>query len=105
MTKPTVKSYTSPEPVYVDGIFHNANTVFTTAAEPNDNWEEATPKEKAAMEAADPTLDVHPALEDLGIEALRALAATKNVQSTVDGKALTKKELIVAINAADEPAL
>jgi hypothetical protein len=98
-------TYKSPEPVYVDGIYHNANTPFTTAAEPNDNWEKLSGGEKAAMEASDKTLDVQPPLEELGIEALRALAATKNVPATVDGKPLSKKDLITAIKAADEPAL
>ncbi|GEM70947.1 hypothetical protein SAQ01S_07130 [Sphingomonas aquatilis NBRC 16722] len=101
----TVKTYTSPEAVYVDGIYHNANTPFTTAAEPNDNWERVKPVEKAAMEASDKTLNVQPALEDLELPALKALAATKNVPSVVDGKALSKKELITAIKAADEPTL
>jgi hypothetical protein len=101
----TVKTYTSPEPVYVDGIYHNANTPFTTAADANENWERITAGEKAALQASDKTLDVHPALEDLGLDALRGLAATKNVPVTVDGKSLSKKDLIAAINAADEPAL
>lgn len=100
-----VKTYTAPEAVYIDGIYRDANTPFTTAAEPNDNWELVKPVEKAAMEAADKTIHVQPALEDLDIEALRALAATKDVQSTVAGKALSKKDLITAIKAADEPAL
>lgn len=98
-------TYKSPEPVYVDGIYHNANTPFTTATDPNENWEKLSGGEKAAMEAADKTLNVQPSLEELDLSALRALAATKNVESTVDGKSLPKRELITAIKAADEPTL
>lgn len=98
-------TYTSPEPVYVDGIYKNAGDPFTTTADPNDNWEKAKPVEKAAAQAADKTLDVQPSLEDFDIEALRALAATKQVMVKVDGKFLSKRDLIAAIKAADEPTL
>lgn len=101
----SVKTYTSPEPVYVDGIYHNANTAFTTAAEPNENWERLDAGEKAAMEASNKTLNVQPSLEELTLEALKALAATKNVPITAGGKALNKAELITAIKAADELTL
>ena len=101
----TVRTYTSPEPVYVDGIYHNANTPFTTAQKPNDNWEKLDAGEKVAMEASDKTLNVQPALEELTLDALKALAATKNVQTTAGGKPLNKADLITAIKAVDEPAL
>jgi len=98
-------SYTSPEAVYVDGIYHDAGKVFTTAAEPNENWNRVDAGDKAAIEASDKTLHVQPSLEDLTLEALKALAATKNVQTTANGKPLNKADLITAIKAADEPAL
>lgn len=100
-----VYTYTSPEPVYVDGIYHDAGKPFTTAAEPNENWDKLDAGEKAAIEASDKTLDVQPALEELDLAALKGLAASKNVQTTAGGKALSKAELITAIKAADEPAL
>ena len=99
-------TYTSPEPVYDKyGVYHDANKPFTTDAKPNDNWEKVDAGDKAAMEASDKTLNVQPSLEELGLEALKALAATKNVQTTVAGKAFNKAELITAIKAADEPTL
>ncbi len=98
-------TYKSSEPVYVDGMYHNAGAPFVTAAEPNKNWEKIGGGEKAAIEASDKTLDVHPSMDDLSVIELRALAATKNVQTTAGGKALSKAELIAAIAAADEPSL
>jgi len=99
-------TYTSPEPVYDKyGVYHDANKPFTTDAEPNDNWEKVDAGEKAAMEASDKTLNVQSSLEDLDLDALKALAATKNVPVVVGGKALSKKDLITAIKAADEPTL
>lgn len=103
---PKLTTYVSPEPVYDKyGVYHNPGTPFTTDAKPNDNWEKVTGGEKAALEASSKVIDVQPALEDLDLSALRALAATKNVAVTVDGKDLSKKDLITAIKAADEPAL
>lgn len=99
------KTYSSPEAVYVDGMYHNANTPFTTAAEPNENWELLDAGEKAAMEASDKTLNVQPSLEELDLPALQALAAEKGVQTTAGGKRLNKAELITAIKAVDEPTL
>lgn len=103
MSKPV--TYKSPEPVYVDGIFHNANRPFTTTADPNENWVKVNAGEKAAAQASDKTLDVQPSLDDLDLSALQALAATKQVETTADGKKLSKAQLITAIKAADEPTL
>jgi hypothetical protein len=98
-------SYTAPEAVYVDGVYHDAGKVFTTAQAPNDNWERVDGKEKAAIEASDKTLNVQPSLEDLDLPALQALAAEKGVQTTAGGTRLNKAALITAIKAADEPHL
>jgi len=105
MTKRDPVSYTAPEAVYVDGIYHDAGHVFTTAADPNDNWDEVDAGEKAAIEASDKTLNVQPALDDLGTAELRALAATHNIPVKVDGKYVSPADLITAIKAVDEPHL
>lgn len=99
------KTYTAPHAVYVDSVFHKADTPFVTASKPGKDWEQIGGVEKAAAEASDKTLDVHPSLESLDITALRAMAAVKNVETTVNGKQMNKTDLITAIAAVDEPAL
>lgn len=95
------KAYTAPEDVYTAGAFHKAGDVFVTDAEPNENWTEVKPKEAAAIEASTEKVPPDVPLEGMDLAALRALAATKNVKS--DG--LSKRDLITAIKAANEPAL
>lgn len=98
-------TYKSGQPVYVDGIYHDAGKPFTTSAKAGEGWKKVTPIEKAAADAADKTLDVQPSLDELDLSALKALAATKMVETTVDGKPLSKKDLITAIKAVNEPTL
>jgi len=95
------KTYTAPHAVYVDNRLYAAGEPFTTAAVKGEKWEHVDAGEKAAAEAASKTITVQPSLEDLDIAALRALAAEKSVNST----GLSKKDLIAAIKAADDPHL
>lgn len=101
MTKSNPKSYTAPEDVYQGGKFYKAGEPFVTADEPNDNWKEIHPKTMHIIEASTNPIPTDPPLEGLGVEALRAVAVTKHVNT--DG--LSKKQLIDAIKAADEPRL
>lgn len=92
MTQP--KSYTSDVKVYVDGRLYEAGEVFVTDQPKGKTWEPVSKAEKAAIEAADLTHE-DPSLEGLGIEALRAVAVTKDVNP----EGLSKKDLITAIKA------
>lgn len=98
-------TYKSSQPVYVDGTYYNAGTPFVTTAEKGETWEEIDGGQKVAMEAADKTLDVQPSLDDMAVTELRALAATMQIQTTADGKQLSKPELVTAIKAVREPTL
>ncbi|MFE8106919.1 hypothetical protein [Sphingomonas melonis] len=95
------KAYTSPEDVQTAGAYHKAGDVFVTDAEPNGNWTEVKPKDAHAIQASTEKVSPDVPLENQSIDALRALALTKNV----DGSGMSKKDLIAAIKAANEPAL
>lgn len=95
------KAYTAPEPVYTAGIWTKPGDVFVTDAEPNDNWTEVKPKDAHAIQASTEKVSPDVPLENQSLDALRALALTKNVNP--DG--MSKKDLIAAIKAANEPAL
>lgn len=99
MTNP--KTYTSDVAVFVDGNLVKAGVPFTTSAPKGKSWESVNKSEQAAIEASQPGAPSDISLETLDLSALRALAATKKVDS--DG--LSKKALITAIKAADEPRL
>ncbi len=94
------KTYTAPHPVYVDRQYHKANHPFTTAADKGEDWEELNKVEKAVADAQEDIPGDAP-LDDLEINGLRAVAVEKHVNS----KGLSKKELITAITAANEPRL
>jgi len=94
------KAYTAPHPVYTAGIFTPPGEVFVTDAPPGKEWDEKTPAEAAIIEASANPLPGDPSLDELGVEALKAVAVTKNVN--VVGLT-SKKQLIDAIKAADEP--
>jgi len=98
-------TYKAPHAVYVDNILHPASEPFTTTATPGEKWEKISAGEKVAAEAASKTIDTQPSLDDLDTTALKALAATKNVATVADGKTLSRKDLIAAIKAVDEPKL
>lgn len=95
------KSYTADHPVYVNGKYHLAGEVFVTDADKEDTWDHVDKGEKAAIEASDPIQHDDPNIEALGIAELRTLAVTKKVAF----EGLSKKELVTAIKAADEPRL
>lgn len=99
------KTYTAPHPVYVDNKMYQPGEPFTTASPKGKAWEHADAKEAAAAEAAAKGTHADANIDELGLPALQALAATKNVAITAAGKRLNKDELVAAIKAADEPAL
>lgn len=96
------KSYIAPHDVYTAGTYTPAGEVFVTDAEPGEAWVSKTPAEAHAIDASTDPIPGGPALEELDISALKAVAVTKKVN--VSGMS-TKKELIAAIKAADEPRL
>ena len=100
MTK-NPKAYTSTEDVQTANAYHKAGDVFVTDAEPNDNWTEVKVKDAHAIQASTEKVPADVPLENQSLEALRAMALTKKV----DPAGMSKKELIVAIKAANEPAL
>lgn len=93
-------TYTAPHAVYVDQKLYATGETFTTAADPGEQWEKVSKAEKAAIDASQENRG-DPPLESLGIEALRAVAVTHKVNP----EGLSKKDLISAIKAADEPTL
>jgi hypothetical protein len=95
------KAYISPHDVYTAGVYTKAGDVFVTDAPKGDDWEEKTPQEAKIIQASTEDLPSDPPLESLGVEALKAVAVTKNVNVT----GMNKKQLIDAIKAANEPAL
>lgn len=95
------KSYVADRDVYVDHKYYKVGEPFVTTAPKGDGWEEKTPEEVHIIEASVNQFPADPPLEGLGLEALRAVAVTKNVNTTD----LSKKQLIDAIKAADEPRL
>lgn len=94
-------TYTAPEDVYVDNVYYKAGHPFATTAEPNDNWTRISEEVAHVMEASLDKVPGDPPIEGLGLEALKALAVTKNVNV----ESMNKKQLIDAIKAANEPAL
>lgn len=94
-------TYTAPHAVYVDETLHPAGEPFVTTSEPGAKWERISKGEKAAADASSKLVNTQPDLESLDLSALKALAATKNVES----KGLSKADLVTAIKAVDEPAL
>lgn len=94
------KAYTAPHDVHTAGIYTKAGDVFVTDAPKGEGWEEKTPAEAHIIEGAgEVTKD--PPLESLAVQALKAVAVTKNVNVT----GLNKGQLIDAIKAANEPTL
>src|SRR6185369_5914305 len=96
------KAYTAPHDVYSSGVYTKAGDPFVTDAPKGKEWDEKTPAEAHIIAASTNPLPGDPPLEELGIEALKAVAVTKNVN--VAGLT-TKQKLIDAIKAADEPTL
>lgn len=92
------KSYIAPADVYTAGVYTKAGEVFVTDAPKGEGWIEKTPAEAHVIEASDPQ-PKDPPLESLSLEALKAVAVTKNVNVT----GLNKKQLIDAIKAANDP--
>jgi hypothetical protein len=99
--RPDPKAYTSPNDVYTAGIYTKSGEPFVTDADPLDEWIEKTPEEAHAIDASQNKVPADPPLESLGIEALRAVAVTKNINVTD----MDEAQLITAIKAANEPAL
>src|SRR6478736_5467505 len=91
------KAYTAPHDVYTAGIYTRAGEVFVTDAPKGKEWDEKTPAEAHIIEASTESLPGDPPLEELGVEALKAVGVTKHVNVT----GLNKKQLIDAIKAAD----
>ncbi len=97
------KTYTSPIPVYVDNVLYPAGDPFTTNAPKGSTWKEVkSAAERRALESSGDFGGGDVPLESMTPDALKALAATKNV-NTADLK--SKKDLITAIKAANEPSL
>lgn len=96
------KSYTAPHDVYVEKQYFKAGEPFVTDEPKGELWEEKSPKEVHQIEASTEKVPNDPPLEGLSVEALKAVAVTKNVNVT-DLK--TKDDLITAIKAANEPRL
>lgn len=94
-------AYTAPHDVYTSGIYTKAGEVFVTDSPKGDGWEDKTPAEAKVIQASTNEIPTDPPIESLGVEALKAVAVTKNVDVT----GLNKKQLIDAIKAANEPAL
>jgi hypothetical protein len=97
------KSYTAPHDVYVDNRYYKAGEVFVTAAPKGEEWEEVTPKEAAAIEAATDLIPDDAQFEAAGLEALQAYALIKRVPIAEISK--DRKALMAAIKAANEPKL
>lgn len=95
------KAYTAPHDVYTAGVYTPAGKVFVTDADKGELWEEKTPEEAHTIQASTEQVPSDAPLESLGVEALKAVAVTKNVNVT----GMNKKQLIDAIKAANEPAL
>jgi hypothetical protein len=101
VTKKNPKAYTAPHDVQTAGAYHKAGDVFVTDAEPMDTWEEVSSEEAKIIQASTEKVPPDAPIENLGVAELRALAVTKHVNP--DG--LSKKQLIDAIKAANEPSL
>ena len=95
------KAYTAPHDVYTAGIFTKAGEPFVTDAPKGEGWIEKTPDEAHAIESSLNQAPADPPLESLGIEALKAVAVTKNINVT----GMDKAKLITAIKAANDPNL
>lgn len=93
-------TYTSTQPAYIDGKYFKPGEPFVTDAPKLPEWKAIDKGEKAAIDAAQ-DIPGDPPLESLGIEALRAVAVTEKVNP----EGLSKKDLIAAIKAANEPKL
>jgi hypothetical protein len=99
------KTYIADRAVYLGGVLTPAGDPFTTNEKPEAFWTEIDPMTMAAIDASSKLVQVQPSLDELGEVELRALAATKNIETTVGGKQLGKDELLTAIKAAYEPKL
>jgi hypothetical protein len=95
------KSYTAPHDVQTAGAYHKAGDVFVTDADPMETWEEVTPSQAKIIQASTEKVPPDAAIESLSVSELRALAVTKHISP--DG--MSKKELLDAIKAANEPSL
>lgn len=96
-----VKTYVADRDVYVEQQYFKAGVPFATSDKPGEGWDELKPAEAQAISASVEQVPADAPLEELGVEALRAVAVTKHVN--VAG--MSKKQLIDAIKAADEPRL
>lgn len=94
------KAYKAPQPVYVDGVYYKPGEIFVTDKPKGEGWDAVDKAEKAATEAAQ-EIPGDPPLESLPLESLKAVAVTKRVNP----EGLSKKDLIAAIKAANEPKL
>ena len=95
------KSYTAPHAVYTGGKLYRAGEVFVTDAPRGDEWKSVSETDKAAFDAASPLSHPDATFDDLTLSELRAVAATKNIPTA----GVSKKALLAALKAVDEPAL
>jgi len=95
------KAYTAPHDVYTAGVYTKAGEPFVTDAPKGDEWDEKTPAEVHAIEGSLNQAPSDPPLESLSVEALKAVAVTKNINVT----GMDKAKLITAVKAANEPNL
>ena len=101
MTKKNPKAYTATHDVYVSHTYFKAGEPFVTDADKEDTWTELSPEEASIDKGSLEKVPGDVPLEGMSTAALQALAATKNVNST----GMSKKQLIDAVKAANEPAL
>lgn len=94
------KAFKAPHPVYVGGVYYKPGEIFVTDDTKGEGWVAVGQAEKAATEASQ-DIPGDPPLDSLGVDALRAVAVTKHVNP----EGLSKKDLISAIKAANEPHL
>lgn len=96
------KAYVNNEgPVYVDQVYTKAGEVFVTNAAKGANWEEVSPADAAAIDAATNRVPQSANLEAASKSALQAVAIMRHVNIA----GLDKDELVTAIQGSYETRL
>lgn len=98
---PEPKMYTATKDVYVGSTYYKAGEPFVTTDDAADFWTEIDHETGQTMKAALEKVPGDAPLDGLSVDALQAVAVTKNINVT----GMDKDQLITAIKAANEPAL